>query len=65
MMVPVLWAAILGGPSHGEVTAGGEGESLLWAGAVRAHGLADFCPHALKGMFAAAGCPLCEPLVTT
>lgn len=42
-----------------------EGESVLWAGAVRAPGLADFCPHSLKGMFAAAGCPLCEPLVTT
>lgn len=63
VVVPALWAAILGGPSGRNVTVG-EGVSPLWAVAVRAHGLADSAPHSLKRMFAGAGYVLCQHFIT-
>lgn len=62
VLVPALWAVILGGPSHGMVTMG-EGMSLHCAGTLGAHGLLTSAHHS-RGLSAGAGCPLCQCLIT-
>ena len=57
-VVPALWAAILGGPSHGKVTTGG-GTPVLWVRLSEVVALLPFAPHSLLEVFASKGCPLC------
>ena len=57
-VVPALWAAILGGPSHGKVTTGG-GRPVLRARLSEAVALLPLAPHSLLEVFAGKGCPLC------